>query len=191
MTPGESVVNSAATRAASVRIPVLRRTGLCPLQGRRAQDHVYVDALPLSHLQHEHQRLAADPPDEAGPALRFKCAGSGSCSGIDLYRNRVYLVSMWSILWSTRAPPPDKSIRFAIDVTYSRSATEGRIQLYVDKNGDGVFLDVGEVSPVFTAATMAFVAQRSGSPPGPAVGASIPAYLNVGIITTHRCMGLP
>lgn len=87
--------------------------------------------------------------------------------------------SSWKDLWYTAAEP-DRWTRFAFDITYSSNPNVGRINAYVDLNGDGDFTDRGERSPKLTGATLrAETAAGAPSPYGP--GQSIPSHLRAGI----------
>jgi hypothetical protein len=72
--------------------------------------------------------------------------------------------------------------RFAFDVIYSQHASEGRLQVSADLNGDGDFDDPGERSPVTHAPTLlAETAGPMGTSDGLGPGDSIPSHLRVGI----------
>jgi hypothetical protein len=72
--------------------------------------------------------------------------------------------------------------RFAFDVYYSQHASEGRLQVSADLNGDGDFGDPGERSPVTHAPTLiAETTGPAGTSDGLGPGDSIPSHLRAGI----------
>ena len=74
-------------------------------------------------------------------------------------------------------------VRVALDVTYSQDGGEGRVKLYLDRNGDGDTLDAEEQSPAITTHTLKYeTADADGEETdGVAPGDSIPSHLRVGI----------
>lgn len=70
--------------------------------------------------------------------------------------------------------------RFLLDVTYSRNPNAGAIRISADLNGDGVFDDPGEHSPIYRTNTLK---EELGGDPSDGLkdGASIPSHLRVGI----------
>jgi chitodextrinase len=114
------------------------------------------------------QSYGANGPVNGAPALEMQVWG-----------NRIRLHSFWSEKWSAPAPANGIWFRVATDVTYSQDPTTGRVRVYVDRNGDGDFLDSEEVSPVLTIRTLAYVTQQgSGSIP---VAGSLPSHLRLGV----------
>lgn len=83
------------------------------------------------------------------------------------------------LLWSAPARGGEWT-RFAFDVRYSRHQRKGRITVYADLSGDGVFDDPGEVSARFRTNTLKREVAGSGGD-GLRKGASIPSHLRVGI----------
>jgi hypothetical protein len=81
-------------------------------------------------------------------------------------------------LWSTPARTGVWT-RFLFDVTYSRDAAKGSIQLKVDLDGDNDFEGASEVSPVMRTYTLKRESAGS-STDGVAAGESIPGHLRVG-----------
>ncbi|HXF01007.1 MAG TPA: heparin lyase I family protein [Solirubrobacterales bacterium] len=74
-------------------------------------------------------------------------------------------------------------VRMALDVTYSQDSEEGKVKLYLDRNGDGDSLDADERSPTFTTHTLKY---ETPDPDGDdtdrlSAGDSIPSHLRVGI----------
>lgn len=114
------------------------------------------------------QPYAANGPVDGAPAIEFQ-----------IFKNRLRLRGFHTTTWTTRAPPKGRWIRYALDVTYSQDPAKGRIQVFVDSNADGDFLDRGEMSPELTMRTLAYVtSQGSGTIP---VGESLPGHLRLGI----------
>jgi hypothetical protein len=73
-------------------------------------------------------------------------------------------------------------VRVALDVTYSQYAGEGRVKLYLDRNGDGDTLDADERSPTITTHTLKYeTAGAEGDTDGLEPGDSIPSHLRVGL----------
>jgi hypothetical protein len=73
-------------------------------------------------------------------------------------------------------------IRVALDVTYSQYAGEGRVKLYLDRNGDGDTLDADERSPTITTHTLKYeTAGADGDTDGLEPRDSIPSHLRVGL----------
>jgi hypothetical protein len=76
-------------------------------------------------------------------------------------------------------------IRVALDVKYSQHDDEGRVKLYLDRNGDGDWLDAEERSPPFTTHTLKYeLPDHHGAASetnGLAPGDSIPSHLRVGL----------
>ena len=116
----------------------------------------------------QQQPYAANGPVDSAPALE-----------VQLYGGRVRLHSFWSSVWTTTAPVLGQWVRYAVDVTYSQDPAKGRVQMFVDANADGDFLDAGEVSPVLTMRTLAYVTSSGSSPIAP--GGSLPSHLRLGI----------
>ncbi len=84
-------------------------------------------------------------------------------------------------LWSTSAVT-GQWVRFAFDVTYSQNNNDGKIRVYVDKNGDGDTLDPGEQSPVITTATLGTQTQTSIGPgTNLHAGDPVPGHLRLGL----------
>lgn len=114
------------------------------------------------------QPYAANGPVDGAPALELQ-----------IYAGRLRLHSFWNEIWTTAAPPNGVWIRYALDVTYSQDPAKGKVQVFVDLDGDGDFVDPGEASPVFSMRTLAYVtSQGSGTIP---VGGSLPDHLRLGI----------
>jgi hypothetical protein len=87
----------------------------------------------------------------------------------------------WTELWTF---PAAQNIwtRFAWNVYYSRSPSQGWMQVSADLNGDGDFDDPGERSPVFHAATLKTEMAGAINDPGQAVvGAAMTSHLRAGI----------
>lgn len=80
--------------------------------------------------------------------------------------------------------------RIAWDVTYSQDPSKGKIQMFVDLNGDGDANDGGERSPVLNTYTLKReTATNSGdgvTDDGVAEGQSIPSHLRLGIYHDDR-----
>ena len=56
-------------------------------------------------------------------------------------------------------------VRMALDVTYSQHSNEGKVKLYLDRNGDGDSLDAEEQSPTITTHTLKYeTPDPDGSP---------------------------
>jgi hypothetical protein len=74
-------------------------------------------------------------------------------------------------------------VRMALDVTYSRHSDEGKVKLYLDRNGDGDSLDSDEQSPTFTTHTLKYETPDSDGDDtdGLTAGESIPSHLRVGL----------
>jgi polysaccharide lyase-like protein len=83
-------------------------------------------------------------------------------------------------LWSVPAQH-NKWTRFAFDVNYSTSASNGSIKVYIDSNADGDFSDAGEASPTFHTYTLKYE-PASANPPDGALppGSPIPSHLRAG-----------
>jgi hypothetical protein len=111
----------------------------------------------------------------------------GVAMEIQIFAGEVKLMSFWSEKWSAPAPPNGVWIRYALDVTWSQDPAKGKVQLYVDRNGDGDFLDSEEISPVIRVRTLAYMAQASGG--SLPVGASIPGHLRLGIYHNPSAYG--
>lgn len=104
--------------------------------------------------------------------------GSGVALELQLWGGRLRLHTFWKERWSTPAPVRGEWIRYAIDVVYSSDPARGSVQVYVDRNGDGDFLDSGEQSPRISTATLA---TQVGSSGGLTAGEAIPSHLRLGI----------
>jgi hypothetical protein len=113
-------------------------------------------------------------------AMPYVLEGStpGVAIEIQIYGNKLHLANFWSTKWTAAAPKLGTWIRYALDVTYSGRASVGKLRLYVDVNGDGDWLDAGEISPVISAQTLATQATAGY---GMNAGASIPGHLRMGI----------
>ena len=76
-------------------------------------------------------------------------------------------------------------VRTALEVTYSQHSDKGQVKLYIDRNGDGDWLDDEEQSPAFTTHTLKYeTPDRHGAASdtdGLAPGDSIPSHLRVGV----------
>jgi hypothetical protein len=76
-------------------------------------------------------------------------------------------------------------VRVALDVTYSQHSDEGRVKLYLDRNGDGDALDAGEQSPAITTHTLKYETPdphgQANDSDGLAPGDSIPSHLRIGL----------
>jgi hypothetical protein len=76
-------------------------------------------------------------------------------------------------------------VRVALDVTYSQHSDEGRVKLYLDRNGDGDALDAGEQSPAITTHTLKYETPdphgQANDTDGLAPGDSIPSHLRIGL----------
>ena len=106
-------------------------------------------------------------------------AGTGPAIELEVHSGKWYVVDSWHTLWTFPAKN-DFWTRFAWDVTYSKGATAGRLQVSVDLNGDGDFEDPGERSPTFHVATLATeVSGYAGD--RIAAGSGIPSHLRLGI----------
>jgi Ca2+-binding RTX toxin-like protein len=86
------------------------------------------------------------------------------------------------VLWSTPAET-GVWVRVALDVTYSQHSDEGKVKLYLDRNGDGDSLDAEEQSPTFTTHTLKYETPDpdGNDTDGLAPGESIPSHLRVGL----------
>ena len=114
------------------------------------------------------QPYGGNGPVDGAPAIEAQIFG-----------NRLRLRNFDATRWHTPAPPKRVWIRYALDVTYSQDPARGKIQMFVDSNADGDFVDTGEASPVLTMRTLAYVTSRGiGAIP---VGGSIPGHLRLGI----------
>lgn len=107
--------------------------------------------------------------------------GGGPMIEVQIRNGKLHLIRDWKTEWTTQAPQSDTWTRYALDVTYSQDPNVGRINLYVDTNGDGDANDPGEQSPTISAPTLR-VETEGGSPTdGIAPGESIPSHLRAGI----------
>ena len=113
------------------------------------------------------QPYAANGPVNGAPALEIN-GRSG----------QILLSNHWNVIWTTSAPPLNTWIRFALDIVWSKDPTKGKLQMYVDRDGDGDFLDATEMSPLLPVATLAY-ASTAGS--GLSVGDPIPGHLRLGL----------
>lgn len=128
----------------------------------------------------QNQPYLANGPVDTAPAL-----------ALDLYNlngvGSLLLENFWTVRWSTPAPVREKWIRYCLDVTFSKDPTKGKVRVYVDRDGDGDFLDADEMSPEFTCQTLANCTSAdaakvaNGARP---VGAPLPSHLRLGIY--HR-----
>lgn len=116
----------------------------------------------------QEQPYEANGPVDGAPALE-----------IDIYDGRIVLRNFWTDKWTTRAPPKNTWIRYALDAFYSKDASKGWVVLYVDRNGDGDFLDSGEVSPLMYMPTLAYITEKGSSPRD--VGDPLPSHMRIGI----------
>jgi hypothetical protein len=122
------------------------------------------------------QPYGANGPIDTAPALT-----------LELRDHRLVLVNFWKVRWTASPPSPRRWIRYALDVTYSQDPAKGKLQLFVDRNGDGDSLDTGEISPVFAVRTLAYVtSQGLGSIQ---VGGSIPGHLRLGVYHDESAYG--
>jgi hypothetical protein len=115
------------------------------------------------------QPYESNGPVDGAPALEFQ-----------IFKNRLRFRGFHQTVWTTRAPPKGKWIRYALDATYSQDPTKGRAQVFADLNVDGDFLDKGETSPVLTMRTLAYVTSQGNGGTIPE-GGSIPGHLRLGI----------
>jgi hypothetical protein len=73
----------------------------------------------------------------------------------------------------------------ALEVTYSQHSDDGKVKLYLDRNGDGDSLDADEQSPAITTHTLKYETPdrhgQSNDTDGLAPGDSIPSHLRVGL----------
>lgn len=109
--------------------------------------------------------------------------GNGPTDGapaftVQAYGGKLHLDNFWNDRWTTSAPPHNVWIRFALDVVFSKDPAKGRIQAFVDLNGDGDFLDSGESSGVINAETLAYA---SSAGDGYNTGDPIPGHLRLGV----------
>jgi hypothetical protein len=108
-------------------------------------------------------------------------AGDGNAGvalELQIMNDKLYLQRWWETDWTTPAPVAGAWIRYALDVVYSADPNRGSVQLYVDGNGDGDWLDEGEQSPLVRGATLA---TETDGGAGLAVGASIPSHARIGL----------
>jgi hypothetical protein len=71
-------------------------------------------------------------------------------------------------------------VRVALDVTYSQYSDEGKVKVYIDRNGDGDSLDAEEQSHVITTNTLKYETS-DGDDTGLEPGESIPSHLRIGL----------
>ena len=91
------------------------------------------------------------------------------------------IVDDWDELWTFPAAA-NTWTRFAWNVYYSRSSSQGWMQVSADLNGDGDFNDPGERSPVFHLATLKTEMAGPISDQGQAaVGQAMTGHLRAGI----------
>ena len=127
----------------------------------------------------------AQPYTDAYTATRNP-DGNGVTLEMQMYGNQFRLFTWWQQRWATPAPPLDKWIRFAADVTFSQWPGVGKVQVFVDSNADGDFQDSGETSPVWSGATLMYAtAPHSGL----AAGQSVPSMLALGIYHNPSAYG--
>jgi hypothetical protein len=91
---------------------------------------------------------------------------------LQLFGNRLRLYNFGTRRWVVPAPKHNVWIRYALDVVYSADPAIGSVKVYVDRNGDGDWLDKGEQSPLMHMATLATDA---------ATGSSVQDHLRIGI----------
>jgi hypothetical protein len=109
-------------------------------------------------------------------------AGMGPVLELQLYGGKLRLQNSWHQMWTTNAPDSDKWIRYAMDVNYSTDPNVGSVQVYVDLNGDGDFLDSGEQSPLLHMQTLLVETDGpNGTSDGLAPGDAIPDHLRLGL----------
>jgi Polysaccharide lyase len=106
-------------------------------------------------------------------------AGLGPAIELQVREGKWFVVNHWKTVWTFPARRGAWT-RFAWDVSYSKNAGRGRIQVSADLNADGDFNDPGERSPAIHGATLATeVPGYSGDPTAP--GSGIPSHLRIGI----------
>jgi hypothetical protein len=132
----------------------------------------YPDNFPMStnHWQTVMQMKQTQPynnPRTDGPVIELQ-----------LYGNQLHFQNHWNQLWTAPAPASNTWIRYAVDVVYSTSPDVGSVQINVDLNGDGDFLDANEQSPVMHLATLD---PEVGGGDGLKDGAAIPDHLRLGL----------
>ena len=92
--------------------------------------------------------------------------------------------SVSETLWKTPAVT-GVWVRVALDVTYSQHSDEGKVKLYLDRNGDGDALDADEQSPTITTHTLKYETPdpegQANDTDGLAPGDSIPSHLRIGL----------
>lgn len=115
----------------------------------------------------QNQPYAANGPVDSAPALE-----------VSIYGGSILLGNFWMIRWTTGAPVREAWIRYCLDVTFSKDPTKGRVRLYVDRDGDGDFLDADEMSPEITCQTLANLTSKGSSPRN--VGDPIPSHFRIG-----------
>lgn len=114
------------------------------------------------------QPYAANGPVDTAPALEM-----------NIWSDQIRFRNFWTELWSTPAPPKNTWIRYAIDAFYSKDPARGWVQFYVDRDGDGDFLDADEVSPKIPCSTLAWITSKGSSPRN--VGDPLPSHQRIGI----------
>ena len=124
------------------------------------------------------QPYGGNAPVNGAPALE-----------IQVDSGQLRLQNFWSTKWSAQAPPNGVWIRYALDVTYSKSASLGKVQMFVDLDGDGDFLTASEASSVIHIQTLA--TQTSPGSGGSTLqnGDSIPGHLRLGIYHDEATYG--
>jgi hypothetical protein len=127
----------------------------------------------------------AQPYTDATVATRNP-DGYGVALELQMYANQFRLCTWWHERWATPAPPTGKWIRFATDVTFSQWPNVGKVQVFIDSNADGDFLDAGEASPVWTGATLQY---ETAPENGLAAGDSVPAMFMVGVYHNPSAYG--
>ncbi len=114
------------------------------------------------------QPYAANGPVDTAPALE-----------VDIWGNQIHLRNFWTEIWATGAPVKNVWIRYALEAYYSKDAGQGWVRLYVDRDGDGDFLDADEMSPKITCPTLATITSKGNSPRN--VGDALPSHMRIGI----------
>lgn len=70
--------------------------------------------------------------------------------------------------------------KIALDVTYSQDPSKGKVQMFIDLNGDGDAADAGERSDVIHTYTLKRETAGGSASDGIAEGESIPSHLRIG-----------
>lgn len=114
------------------------------------------------------QPYGANGPVDTAPALT-----------ITIFDGLIHLENFWTVRWTTPAPDKNAWIRYALEGFYTKDPALGWIRLYVDRDGDGDFLDANEMSPQIPCQTLATITVKGNSPRN--VGDSLPSHMRLGM----------